>query len=96
MKTTYDLYREIKRLDTGIPDDRIWFIIDNTIEDFYNISPEDRAPVAEEFLPDDLYDDIMISFIERKKANEAQKKMLKELEEKEAEKLEREMENGRR
>lgn len=96
MKTTYDLFCEIKSLNTGETDDRIWFVIDSTIEDFYNISPEDRAPVAEEFLPDDLYDDIMISFIERKKANETQKEMLRELEEKEVEKLEREMGNGRR
>lgn len=89
MNTTYVLYREIKRLDTGTPDDRIWLVIDAAIEDAYHISPEDRAPVAEEFLPDELYDRILEVFIEIKEENETQKEMLKE-------QIEREMENSGR
>lgn len=94
MNTTYDLYREIKRLDTGTPDDRIWLVIDAAIEDAYHISPKDRAPVAEEILPDALYDRILEVFIEIKEENETQEEMLKELEEREAEKLEKEMETA--
>ena len=94
MKTTYDLFRKIKSLNTGTPDDRIWLVIDAAIEDAFHISPEDRAPVAEEFLPDELYDRILEVFIEIKEENETQKEMLKELEEREAEKLEKEMETA--
>lgn len=96
MNTTYDLYLEIKRLDTGTPDDRIWLVIDAAIEDAYHISPEDRAPVAEEFLPDELYGRILEVFIEIKEENKTQEEMLKELEEREAKKLEREMEKSGR
>lgn len=97
MKTTYDLFCEIKSLNTGISDDRIWYELDTAIEDDLKVSPEDRPPVAEEILPDELYNIILEAYKEEKKEEkETQKEMLKELEEREAEKLEREMENNRR
>ena len=94
MKTTYDLFCEIKSLNTGISDDRIQYELDTAIEDDLKVSPEDRPPVAEEILPDELYNNILEAYKEEKEENEIQKEMLKELEEKEAEKLEREMETA--
>lgn len=91
MKTTYGLYREIKNLDTGVSDDRLWYELDTAIENALKVSSDDRPPVAEEILPDVLYNRIFEVYKEQKEEDETQKKMLKELEEKEAEKLEREI-----
>ena len=55
MKTTYDLFCEIKSLNTGISDDRIWYELDTAIEDDLKVSPEDSPPVAEEILTEELY-----------------------------------------
>ena len=96
MKTTYDLFCEIKSLNTGISDDRIWYELDTAIENALKVSSDDRPSVAEEILPDILYNNILEAYKEEKEENETQKEMLRELEEREAEKLEREMENGRR
>ena len=94
MKTTFDLFCEIKSLNTGVSDDRIWYELDTVIENALKVSPEDRPPVAEEILPDILYNNILEAYKEKKEENETQKEMLKELEEREAEKLEKEMETA--
>lgn len=58
MKTTYDLVNEITNL--GFNREKVLFDVDVCLDSIFN----ERKPIKEEYLSDDLYEEILLTYME--------------------------------
>ena len=58
MKTTYDLVNEITNL--GFNREKVLFDVDACLDSIFN----ERKPIKEEYLSDDLYEEILLTYME--------------------------------
>lgn len=58
MKTTYELVNEITSL--GFNREKVLFDVDACLDSIFN----ERKPIKEEYLPDALYDEILVTYME--------------------------------
>lgn len=76
MKKTIDLLSEVVAM--GFDREKALADIDSVLDVELGVEPEERQPLSEEEIPDELYDDIISGFLCQKEADEFLKEPINE------------------